>query len=339
MMKRAIKILSFQLIFWGLSYFILLQVFTYKPPATSVDYIYTALFHLFLISGVMINTLHLLPKHLQKGKILSYCILIIMNIGLMLFIFQFTFDDLARWFFPDYYFISYWENWEILLFAFAYIVLSTLLVSFIDWIKNLNLKNQLIELENKTHQQQLQTLKSQINPHFLFNSLNNLFALTKSDPQKSSRYVLKLSELLRYTLYETNPEFSTIAEEIQFLENYLSLEKIRHNQVHILFEKSIQKPDFKVPALIFLPLVENAFKHGQPDQSGVLQVKIDAVTNSKSLFFCVENSCNASSIKNNHQGIGIENTQKRLALAFGSKQSLDISRQSDTFKVEIKIYR
>lgn len=138
---------------------------------------------------------------------------------------------------------------------------------------------------------ELQMLRNQINPHFLFNTLNNIYALTRKKSDKAPEVVMKLSELLSFMLYKSRVDTITLQEEIRVLEDYIELERIRYNErLTVSFTKQIDDPSQRIIPLLFLPLVENAFKHGVSESRFDSFVHIDLKLKDGFLNFSIENS-------------------------------------------------
>ena len=198
-------------------------------------------------------------------------------------------------------------------------------------------KRQLLEKEKL--QTELSFLKSQLNPHFLFNTLNNLYMLTlKSSPQ-APEVVARLSETLDYILYRCQEKFVPLKNEIQLIQNYLGLEKLRHNEhvsINFNFEGEIDS-EFIAP-LIMLSLVENAFKHGINRHPGPAVVTIHLLVKEEELNFTVYNSKwsdHDQSDKSN--GIGLKNIQRQLELIYPNKHNMNINEQENSYFVDLKI--
>ncbi len=173
---------------------------------------------------------------------------------------------------------------------------------FFDYTQ-LKFEGQQVRLEKK--QAELLFLKSQINPHFLFNTLNNIYSLSQYQPQLVSESVLRLSKILRYLLYETSSEFITIAKEMKILIDYIDLEKLRYNEsVIINFDSEIDDFSEMIPPLLLIPLVENAFKHGVSITKGNRFVDVKCMLQKGRLNFVVKNSIPISSISPVVIGIG-----------------------------------
>lgn len=339
--NRKLKKAGLHLVFWAISYVVLLQVFSYHPPTAKVDYIYTLLFHISLVSGVYLNLLVLVPRFLKKEKWLAYTGMFILVLGLTVAINLLTFELLSDWLFPGYFFISYWKLYELVLFGFAYLVLSTLIHSFADWIGMMTTRNRVLELEKENRNRQLQALKEQINPHFLFNSLNNLYGMLQSRPSDSSRYLLKLSSLLRYSLYDTDAEKIPVKKEIQFYENFIDLNKIRYNNIIFHLKKDIRNPEFKVPPLLALPLLENSFKHSDNTGNGNNQINLEIYADDKQFSLKIENHYKPNekqyATRNDHSGIGNSNLRQRLEMLYPESHRLEISEENHIFSVYLEI--
>lgn len=200
---------------------------------------------------------------------------------------------------------------------------------FIDSYK-LKIKNQRLDIEKKVSE--LNYLKSQTNPHFLFNTLNNIYLLAKEKSDLTPDSVLRLSEILRYMLYETEGKLVTADKEIKALEDYIELEKLRYN--HTLKVKfSVEADDIKqeIPPLLMIPLVENAFKHGVSETMGIRFINISLVIQNDILHFDVENSKDENVIPDQTQeGIGLKNLRKQLELLFNDYE-LKIENRGNTF--------
>jgi two-component system LytT family sensor kinase len=186
---------------------------------------------------------------------------------------------------------------------------------FFDYTQ-LKYEGQQVRLEKK--QAELSFLRSQINPHFLFNTLNNIYSLSQYQPHLVSESVLRLSKILRYLLYETSHEFITIDKEIKILTDYIDLEKLRYSEtVAIDFTHEIDDFSSTMPPLLLIPLVENAFKHGVSISRGNRFVNVKCVVRDRKLDFVVTNSAHASSdYREMKENIGLSNLRRRLELLY-----------------------
>ena len=190
------------------------------------------------------------------------------------------------------------------------------------------------EIENKQLKAELNLLKAQVHPHFLFNTLNNLYGLiTQDQNQKASDVTLKLADLMRYLLESSKTDFVNLNKEIQFIDDYLSLEKIRLSQkTDIKFTVSRIKKEIFIPPMLFIPMVENAFKHGLNTISTDSFAHFSLSVQGNELFFEAINSVGKTLEKTEKSGTGLENLKKRLQLIYPQKHQLDLEQTSNQFK-------
>ena len=173
------------------------------------------------------------------------------------------------------------------------------------------------ESEAARAQSEYLTLRSQINPHFLLNTLNNIYALTAIDQDRAQDAIQQLSKMLRHMLYDNQESEVELCNEVQFLENYINLMKIRLSQnVDVTFVPQIARPDVKIAPLIFISLVENAFKHGiSPTEHSFVHINLVSMCNE--ITFSIENSNHPkTSLDRSGHGIGLSQVQRRLDLAY-----------------------
>lgn len=206
---------------------------------------------------------------------------------------------------------------------------------FFDYTQ-LKYEGQQVRLEKK--QAELLFLQSQINPHFLFNTLNNIYSLSQYQPQLVSESILRLSKILRYLLYETSSEFITIEKEIKILTDYIDLEKLRYSDsVTITFNHEIGDFSEMLPPLLLIPLVENAFKHGVSISRGKRFVDVTCFLRGRKLNFFVENSgYSGSDYQEPKNNIGLSNLKRRLDLLYKDYE-LVTEQKDSTFTALLKI--
>ncbi len=190
--------------------------------------------------------------------------------------------------------------------------------------------------ELKLKEAELKLLKAQIHPHFLFNTLNNLYGLTLEKSEEAPRMVLQLSEILDYILYRCEARVVPLSEELDHLRNYISIEKVRYSEkldLKISFPEKTS--DFKIAPLLLLPIVENAFKHGVSHFPGIAFVTITCKIEDQNLHFKIENPKNplAQNGVNEKAGIGLSNVQKRLEMIYPNKHMLQIFETDTTFSL------
>lgn len=208
-------------------------------------------------------------------------------------------------------------------------------------IKLLRIRFQHLEKEKQLTEEKLQNelrfLRAQTNPHFLFNTLNNVYALARKKSDQTAPVIMKLSKLLRFMLYECNQERITIAQEIQVIEDYLELEKLRYNdRLEVQFEKSVDDPSALIAPLLLLPLIENAFKHGTSETRFETFVHIKLSVAAQQLLLHIKNRQEDTESPST-DGIGLPNVHRQLTLLYPGGHHLAIQNQQQIFSVDLSI--
>ncbi len=219
---------------------------------------------------------------------------------------------------------------------------SALLVGFAAGIKIfkhyiLN-ESKIKKLETDNLKTELVYLKNQINPHFLFNSLNNIYVLSRKDAKMTSESILLLSDLLRYQLYDCNKERVNLEGEVEYLRNFLGLDQLRKDNTTLQFDVKGNVMMWQIAPYIFLPFVENAIKHGSSanNEKGYLKISIEVDEKGK-LDFSVENSIPEFPLTTETGGIGLTNVRRRLDLVYPDEYQLDISHQKTYYRVTLSL--
>ena len=184
---------------------------------------------------------------------------------------------------------------------------------------------------------ELKFLRTQMNPHFLFNTLNNIYALARKRSEDTADVVMRLSKLLRFMLYESGSSTITIAEELRVLNDYLELEKIRYSdRLTILFTKSVDNEAQPIAPLILLPFVDNAFKHGASESRFDSFVHINVQLKQGQLVFTVENSKDENGVTEIRENIGLKNVRRQLELMY-PEHTLAVENDKNNFKILLTI--
>ncbi len=203
-----------------------------------------------------------------------------------------------------------------------------------DWIQNQQLMK---EKEKQYLETELNFLKTQIHPHFFFNTLNNLYSLTLKKSDQAPEVVLKLSALMSYMLYESNAAKVSLNKEITYLQNYLDLEKLRFGQrLYVSFEIEGEIDEVSIPPMILILFVENSFKHGVKNNINKIIIEISLKVEGAFLLFSIKNPIGENLSKEN-TGIGLKNARRRLELLYGNNYQLDISENDNEFIVSLKM--
>jgi len=222
-----------------------------------------------------------------------------------------------------------------------FLIFSVLVIGFDTGLRSglrgMSIENEKVRLEKENVASQLVLLRNQISPHFLMNTLNNIHSLVDVNTEEAKESIIRLSKMMRYLLYETESEKTSLRKEIDFLESYITLMRLRFNErVKIVLNIPSEIPDKTIPPFIFTSLIENAFKHGisYRDESFI---NIDLSVDDERLVLAVKNSKTDNVPGNEFSGIGIENTRKRLDLLYGSNYHFDIINNRETFTVNLSV--
>ena len=289
---------------------------------------------------VYINVCYLMPKFVLRKKTEKYIASIILMLGLVYLVrtgLNYFFITKEIWpeaqkagrFLETNHFIA------VILGELYVLGFVTAIKLLIDWPIEFKRNEDLAKLQLST---ELKFLRTQIQPHFFFNTLNNLYALTLAKSDDAPRVVLKLSNLMQYVLYEVKSSKASLFEEINHLNNYIDIEQIRFkNRIDVEIDITGSIEDIKVPPLLFLNFVENCFKHGLKDNENVKINMSFEVFKDRYLEFKLANSFNPNTNQENKQGIGIMNTERRLKLLFANNFVLETNIEGDMYNLFLKI--
>ena len=209
----------------------------------------------------------------------------------------------------------------------------------INWVRA---RTKTKELEKINLETELDFLKSQIQPHFFFNTLNNLYSLTLDKSDKAPETVLKLSELMSYVIYDANQKLVPVINEIRHIQNYLDLEKLRYgDRLDAELSISGNLEGKKIPPVMLLPFIENSFKHGTKIEDDVIPIWIKIDLKEDELLFSTENKkptyLESNGLDPHKHGIGLQNTLRRLKLVFGDDHDFEIDDHGENYKITLKI--
>jgi LytS/YehU family sensor histidine kinase len=204
------------------------------------------------------------------------------------------------------------------------------------------LENQRLEFQSKLMESELRFMKTQFHPHFLFNTLNNLYSLSLKKSDEAPGMILRLSKLLDYSLHGANSEQVSLSEEIQFIQNYIDIAQMRFGEkLTFHFDKEIDDTEFKMPPLLLMPFVENAVKHGISPESLQSWIRIKIHQLGKKLTFTIENSTFDSVIDfstiSGKTGLGLEQVRNRLNIILPESHNLIINKEEQHFSVTLII--
>ncbi|OUS00989.1 hypothetical protein A9Q86_09600 [Flavobacteriales bacterium 33_180_T64] len=231
----------------------------------------------------------------------------------------------------------FWEkllDFRVFLGKSTIILTPTIFLVISKFYKN---QQRYLQLNEQKKSTELTILKHQLNPHFLFNTLNNLYALSIKKSDQAPEVIAKLSEMLDYMLYGCNEKYVALNKEIELIENYLALEKVRYGKrVMINFTKGV-KNDVKIAPLILLTFIENAFKHGVSQELKEAQIHIQIALKGNYIYFEIINSIAKNKVSSNKSSIGLNNVKQQLELLYTEDYILDIKEETTNFNVHLKL--
>jgi len=330
---RIIQSRMFQhILFWFVSVIVLVNLFRVSADIQKIDWIYTFVFHVVILLPVYVNLLILIPRFMAKNRYGMYFLSSVLNLVAGIGFYYLVFNYAVDWILPKYYFVPVYDSFQIGLILLAYICLTFLIKLAGAWFLVSK-----IEKESTLHQ--LEALKSQVNPHFLFNTLSSIYSLSRKKSDLAPDVILQLSDIMRYMLYETNVEKVELIKELEIVNSILEIHQVRFGE-KLTVEKSIQGDisEMKVAPLIFIPFIENALKHCSPNSNGDFFIRIDFKVDGDILNFKIENSYEGSeAVRKERGGIGLQNARKRLALIYDSRYELEISNEANVYKVQLKL--
>jgi len=294
---------------------------------------------------VYLNIIVLMPRFVYKRKYFMYIIFLIASLLLMVFMkFNLTFFLVSENIWPEgpsvIHDFTFSYAIDMMIGELYVITFVTAIKITMDWLEE---QKRVAALEKMQSDTELLFLRSQISPHFFFNTLNNIYSLSIEKSEKTPRIILKLSELMRYLLYETKTKRQSLEKEIICIQNYLDLERIRYGELlKINMNISGDILDKKIAPILLLSFVENAFKHGANKNIGNVTIDIDFKIVNNFLFFTISNPISEITkhklLINHSGGIGLNNVKKRLALGYDSDEyDLKIDNEDKLFTVKLKI--
>jgi sensor histidine kinase YesM len=323
-------------------YVLLVYVFWFLYGWRMITDFYSAfklvLFATPYLIGFWFNKKVLFPRFFMKGKFISYLFFTVFSFFVLYFVQSVTqLDSIydCPKMFQDFTPLGLLRDMlisQITFFMFCGLGITINLVE--TWIKNMT---EIEDLKSEKLKAELNSLKNQLSPHFLFNTLNMVHILTKTNPAIASEVTLELAELMRYQLYGASKEVVKIEEEVRFIQNLLKIEKLRKENLKLNFQINVESLEQDIQPLILAPLVENALKHGSQQMEGP-EINILLESSGGRLDFKITNSYRVSKKLNGHKaGTGLVNLKRRLELGYENKFSLQTSKENGYFIAELTI--
>jgi sensor histidine kinase YesM len=335
-LNKIIRI-SVHIFFWFCAWFFFF--FYYKRYSEVNIYTFVAsLINLVVaIATVYTFNYYLIPEILLKNKRKKFIAFAFVAIVLFFYVqLLLTLFLVVKLLYTEYRLFPEMIDVVMLFFNMFFVVFVAIAIKFYKRWSEKDYREQIVQKEKV--EVELQMLKTQINPHFLFNTLNSIYVLAMKKSEQTANTVMKLSDLLDYILYKMDAPRIAISNEIQIIENYIELEKIRFtDRVNLSFSSGFKSKDIQIPPMLIIPFIENAFKHGVAKSIEKSWMKISINETGSMLDILVSNSKSQNPVKTKSGGIGLVNVKKRLDLLFGVNYKLDISEKNNRYDVFLSI--
>ncbi len=333
------KTAGYHLLFWSM--YVMTEYLANYPHLKGSEH-FTLIRSIFLsLPLLMLPTyfivLFAVPRYLKKGKILFFLLILLITAA-------FVFYGRIKWLelinYINYDFSGSMPASKVVknvIRDYSIIALAISIYIIGDWRKKEKENKKLIEAKSKT---ELELLKRQLHPHFLFNTLNNIYSLSLKNSDQTVDSILKLSKLLEYLVYQSGKKEVSLVEEIDLVNNYIELEKLRYGpELNVKLDTEGIDNKLKTAPLILLPFVENCFKHGGNNEKGVFWIKIRVHLFEKLLTIFIENSKNQNkkSPGTRPSGVGLSNISERLELLYHGSYALDIEDSMEFYSVKLEL--
>ena len=332
------------LIFWLIMFSYLFSSYWYRDSNKwyLVEYIGFKVLLQFLLSLIIMY--FLVPKLLHKKKNTLFVLATLFFIYVIQTLYSIVRIHYFHVYYPEIYERSppyiLWNrmtSFVAFLSNITWVVFPSIILIAIKYYRD---QKEIIELKEQKKSTELDLLKNQLNPHFLFNTLNNLYALALKKSDKTPEVIAKLSEILDYILYQCKDDYVSINKEVELLENYIALEKVRYgSRVEVIFENQINR-NINIAPLILLTFVENAFKHGVSQELNKALIELSIETTDTKIFFKLKNSkpkVYAENVIRDKDSIGMQNTKKQLDLLYPKRYELLIENTATNYSLELKL--
>ncbi|MEN8230709.1 MAG: histidine kinase [Bacteroidota bacterium] len=343
-MKRRIPKIILHVLFWIAIWFFFYYFFSYNSSDKGYVMWFSSLLLPITIAITYFSIYYLIPKHLfpkEYGRLALYSFftlvassyfIVLIIYGCMIIYKRFDVANIPPMV-KNFFFILILVYLVVGLVSF----ITILNRSFITEKRNKDLQNKMLAAQLQFKEQELNYLKKQIHPHFLFNTLNTIYGLALKQSKHTPEIILKLSNLLDYILYQVEKPRVSLSEEVLHIKEYIELEKIRfQDTLKVEFNASEIHEGIQIAPMLLIPFVENAFKHGELTQ-GYLKIRIDIMVENLLLDFSIKNSMLSRETEENGNGIGLENFRKRLDLNYKDNYRLEKSITDGWYIAHLRI--
>jgi two-component system, LytTR family, sensor kinase len=287
---------------------------------------------------------YVIPIYLERSKLKHLIGLALLAFAISTLLYRM---EVAWIFFPLFF-----PGQPIEIFSFQGVVLTVfdlfITLAAAGTIKMVRMHYKSVELEQQLVSEKLQSelkfLRAQTNPHFLFNTLNNLYVLARKKEEKTADAIMMLSKIMRFVLYECRAQRIPVSHEAKVIRDYIELEKLRYNQrLTVRYNETVDNPEAQLAPLLLLPFVENSFKHGASSTTGKVEINIDLKLHQNVLSFSVENTVEEDATpdsigaSNGSNGIGLKNVQRQLDLLYPEQHELTFGRENGVFRASLQV--
>jgi two-component system, LytTR family, sensor histidine kinase AlgZ len=336
------RIFFMHLLFWCVYFSFFISQISSSPKGLERDLgelIADASFHVFSMMAIAyLNYFYFFPRFLNHKNLGRYLLEFSIPFGLMITVVIYIKRYIADGYTYQLKFMYTQRFTNYMIWSTLFIVLFVAMLKFVeDWFE---LEAKKKEIENEKLVAELRFLKAQINPHFLFNTLNNLYSLAFMNSPNTTVVIDKLSQMMRYMMYDSNHAKVSLDKEIEYMHNYISLEKLRlNNEVPIAFKINGNTEGVQIVPLILITFLENAFKHGVSNNAKDAWVNITLDLSENKCIYTVENSklSEKDEKTNEKSGIGLQNVQRRLELSYPNKHELKVEDNEKHYLVHLKL--
>jgi len=329
----------FHILFWGLVLLFYTLFFGHQSGNYSQSFLLVSLLLAITIGTSYFFIYFLIPKYFEKQRYTRFILFSVFTVIISLYLETIAAFLMLFWYIfgaekaPDRTSIDVYFLFVAMYFIIFLVITLKLLIS---WNKR---QKDIQEISRQKLEAELKMLRSQIQPHFLFNSLNSIYALSMKKSDETPDMIIKLSGILDYLLYECDAERVSLEKEIEVIQNYIELQQVRFgDKLKMSFEVKGDNSNLKIAPMLFLPLVENSFKHGvdRKKENAWVNMSIEIAANILTFTITNSNPGTGESGKE-HGGIGLSNLEKRLKLLYPGRQSIDIINDESKFEVTLEI--
>ena len=340
MKKQTIIKISLHILFWipTFYYFINNSVLRYQSMEIKEEYFALS----FIILIIYINEFLIIPRYFNHKRFLNYFIILAFLLIIITTLeFLLLKDDIL------YYTsntgsefqngVLRWNYFGIFFRDSLFVGFFTMFKIYRDAIKTNKLLHEVTDLEKQKMRTEINMVKSKVNSHFFFNTLNSIYAMALTESKETPDMITNLSELMRYVVADSENEWVTLDKEIEFINNYIALESIRHQKLDVQFDIEGDTENMNVPPMLFESFVNNAFKYTDNEGRGYIHIKLECLANRKLIFSCENNTRSTTDKSIQSSGKGLRNTRDRLQIHYNSKHQLDAKLEGEIYKVRLDL--